>query len=973
MTKFFRAFRDRYLAACFLLIGFFIAASSNAQVDTTKVRQKINAYGYDYKNVSVDSSFGIPRDTFKLKYNQDTNFLAIKGRTIYNWNGSYWVPFAKKLNDTTVIIGADTVKVGGTGGGGGSTNLTMTRNGTTVTITPSSGTAAVIPAATTTDAGIMTAAMKSTVDSSFTHMTVAGDSITCFYRSGTLIRCDTVFSTALQLPLYAVDQYTIGVKNDSAAWNADKIQGRAVAATAPTDGQAIVWDNALSTWKPGTVSGGGGSPAGSTTELQYKNGASLGAVGTSSYDATNGTLSLTRQSGDSALLKFDGNYTGVKSVLTIRPPVKNDSTTEFNLWSILNPNGDGTRSNHIMALGSNYTGKKAGVPRMWDAWESNWYSGGARYLERHYEMQHPFNNENVRLFSSTMISRDSLGNSTNQWDFRGNVFSIYDLKNNAYFSVGKNGNYTGVNAATELIGHQPYHKLTDESAPSTNWTLMQQVGVDLQFNVERNITFASRQTFKNIYFLGLQLYGDASQFTSSANWGASGLLFVNPTHASTGVARFQHTGTDALWILNNRRILVNSSTDNGIGQMQINGKLTVATVDSTSVPTNGSFLFADPTTGEIKRAVPPGGGGGITGSLTSGRIPKATGTTTLGDGLIRDNGTGIGIGGASVANNMLDVQGGNSRFDLYDAGAKYGELTVETPAGTSNLHVRLRRTASSGLAKWFFSVDASNTDRYWLSMDNGSGEMAHEFSGGGWYPSWKFGGTEKMRLNSNGELQIGSTTDQGAFTLQNTGGLFQNGTLSLRGTNASSSPYSILMKQPDSSVSEIALPGGTINFLRADGSFAVPSTGLPSQSGNADKFLKTDGTTASWAHSVFPWDYATRDSASTTNAVATTLHTITLNAASRGIIEVRMVAFDNGTEKGLTGIKRVRYKKTVGGVLTLGTVETEMAIEYDGGLTTATFSIVGSGNNAVVQVTGESAQNLTWKATILVTNYTAPL
>lgn len=31
-----------------------------------------------------------------------------------------------------------------------------------------------------------------------------------------------------------------------------------VAATAPTDGQSLVWDQALSTWKPGTVSGGGG-------------------------------------------------------------------------------------------------------------------------------------------------------------------------------------------------------------------------------------------------------------------------------------------------------------------------------------------------------------------------------------------------------------------------------------------------------------------------------------------------------------------------------------------------------------------------------------------------------------------------------------------------------------------------------------------------------------------------------------------
>ena len=44
--------------------------------------------------------------------------------------------------------------------------------------------------------------------------------------------------------------------------NATKLQGRLLADTAPTNGQAVVWDSANSTWKPGTVSGGGGSDIG---------------------------------------------------------------------------------------------------------------------------------------------------------------------------------------------------------------------------------------------------------------------------------------------------------------------------------------------------------------------------------------------------------------------------------------------------------------------------------------------------------------------------------------------------------------------------------------------------------------------------------------------------------------------------------------------------------------------------------------
>ena len=299
--------------------------------------------------------------------------------------------------------------------------------------------------------------------------------------------------------------------------------------------------------KYAAIGSGGGTPAGSGTELQYRNSGSFGAIATSSFDATNGTLNFTRQSGDSALIKFDGNYTGIQPVITIRPPVKNDSTTEFNLWSVLNANDDGSKSNHLLILGSNYGGKKPTIPRMWDSWESNWYSGGARFIERHYEIRHPYNNENVRLFSSTMISRDSVGNSTNQWDFRANNFNYTDLKNNAFFSVSKNGNTTSASAIADLIGYQPYYKVTDNTG-ANQYTLFQQVGADLQVSALRNITLSSRQTFKTVYFTGMNFQGDAGILTTASNWGAGGLLSINPSHASTGVARFQHTSTDIMWI-----------------------------------------------------------------------------------------------------------------------------------------------------------------------------------------------------------------------------------------------------------------------------------------------------------------------------------------------------------------------------------------------------------------------------------------
>lgn len=53
---------------------------------------------------------------------------------------------------------------GGGGGGGGVTDLTFTRDATTVTVESSTGTDAVLPAATTTEAGVMSAADKTKLD-----------------------------------------------------------------------------------------------------------------------------------------------------------------------------------------------------------------------------------------------------------------------------------------------------------------------------------------------------------------------------------------------------------------------------------------------------------------------------------------------------------------------------------------------------------------------------------------------------------------------------------------------------------------------------------------------------------------------------------------------------------------------------------------------------------------------------------------
>lgn len=98
-----------------IIICLLSGIAASAQVDTTKQRQLINAYGYAYKNTAIDSSLRIPRDTFKLR-RSDSGSIAYKSGQAWLWNGTTWV------------LGS------GSGGGVGSVASPITLTGSTVGI-----------------------------------------------------------------------------------------------------------------------------------------------------------------------------------------------------------------------------------------------------------------------------------------------------------------------------------------------------------------------------------------------------------------------------------------------------------------------------------------------------------------------------------------------------------------------------------------------------------------------------------------------------------------------------------------------------------------------------------------------------------------------------------------------------------------------------------------------------------------------
>jgi hypothetical protein len=122
----------------------------------------------------------------------------------------------------------------------------------------------------------------------------------------------------------------------------------------------------------------------------------------------------------------------------------------------------------------------------------------------------------------------------------------------------------------------------------------------------------------------------------------------------------------------------------------------------------------------------------ITGTGTANYLPKFTGSTALGNSLVYDNGTNIGIGTATPGY-KLDVNGTT----------RVSGLTILT----SGLLVSSYGSTIAGGQ----SISGSSSGNF--DFNNGSG--------GGWYFNWTQNGSTAMRLSTGNNLLIGTTTDAG--------------------------------------------------------------------------------------------------------------------------------------------------------------------------------------------------------------------
>lgn len=107
--------------------------------------------------------------------------------------------------------------------------------------------------------------------------------------------------------------------------------------------------------------------------------------------------------------------------------------------------------------------------------------------------------------------------------------------------------------------------------------------------------------------------------------------------------------------------------------------------------------------------------GYISGSLTAGRIPRATAATTIADGVLRDDGTLLALGGATVS--------GYSFYDYSTGGWRLATgTTAQRPTNAAGVHrynTSLGYSETANGSAWLQS-DLPNTTQYYTLVFNGT-------------------------------------------------------------------------------------------------------------------------------------------------------------------------------------------------------------------------------------------------------------
>lgn len=242
---------------------------------------------------------------------------------------------------------------------------------------------------------------------------------------------------------------------------------------------------------------------------------------------------------------------------------------------------------------------------------------------------------------------------------------------------------------------------------------------DATLNREWNLFSSSGEKW------GIKMGGTNPYFTdiySHYGSGASGVRLG--WMASDGT-----TFTPVLSALKSGNVLIGTTTDNAIGKLQVNGKATITTVDSSAGPAN--MLWIDPITKEIKKAAVSSGADGNGFYTGSGSLPIGTTTVTQGNNILAFTSTQASSAATSFANT-----GNGNTVSISSTGSAASLVVSNSGAGagaqiTSNSSNALNVSAATNTAAVFSTSPATtnNTERVVNFKRTTSGTAADNMAG----------------------------------------------------------------------------------------------------------------------------------------------------------------------------------------------------------------------------------------------------
>jgi hypothetical protein len=227
--------------------------------------------------------------------------------------------------------------------------------------------------------------------------------------------------------------------------------------------------------------------------------------------------------------------------------------------------------------------------------------------------------------------------------------------------------------------------------------------------------------------------------TADVNLGTHDLAAERGTFANNGSSdtlTVNHTSGSGYGIIvtkggNNEALYVSKTSGSGNAMTVIGGRTSLVDLALSSVTnTAGDFLTISGGVVHKRTAAQTltdiGGQAAltnpVTGTGTTNYLPKFTGSTTIGNSQVFDNGTNVGIGTATPAN-LLQIIGNDP-----------SQVSIEASSGNTNSQINLKPTGT-GIA---YIKNQANT-------------------------AFAFGtnNTEQLRITSGGNLLVGTTTDAG--------------------------------------------------------------------------------------------------------------------------------------------------------------------------------------------------------------------